>query len=340
MKIFGWLADHSGCGWYRMVVPLGQLRQMGHETTWGPKLTEQALEESDVFIAQRTLRPGATLRWQELAAKRGRNYKLVFEVDDDLWSVDSRNPAGRVFAEPVIRENLTRNARVADLVTVSTEPLAQVMRRINPNVVVLPNSIPPDWLHWRPGRQLNAFTVGWQGGPTHDRDWETAAEPIKRWFAANRDKHPIEMHTVGSIPDHTELCALDCQREHFPEVTPHRHTPWSASIPQYYRTLDWHVALAPLAPSKFNRSKSYLRALEAAMLGFPVIASNVEAYGEFVEHGVTGFLVDKPSDWGKHLSALLHDAALAQSLSYSARLKAKQYSIENTAHLWEKAYEG
>lgn len=327
MRIKGWLADHSGCGWYRVVVPLGQLRQMGHDTSFDNKITQRDMDEpADVLVGQRICMPAPTLRWQELASRPGRDYLMVMDIDDDLWSVDSRNPAARVFAEPEIRQRLTRNVQMADLVTVSTDPLAEVVRRYNSNVAVLPNSIPSDWLHWRPGRQLNTFTIGWQGGPTHDRDWETAAEPIRRWFTANRKTRPIEMHSVGSLPDH------------FPDLWPHRHTDWYPEIPRYYRSLDWDVALAPLAPTRFNRSKSPLRALEAGMLGFPVVASNVEAYGGYVEHGVTGLLVDKPSDWGRHLSMLSQDQDLARSIGHAARLKAKQYAIENTAHLWEKAY--
>lgn len=337
MRVFGWLADHSGCGWYRLVLPLGQLRQAGHQAVWSRKITPEAIEESDVIVCQRTCLAGPTLRFQELAAKRGRHYLLVYEVDDDLLSVDSRNPTSRVFAEPEVRAAIVNNARAADLVTVSTEPLAQVMRRYNPNVVVLPNAIPLDMLHWRTGRQENVFTVGWQGGPTHDRDWEVAGEPIKRWFEQDHP-HPIEMHTVGALPDHTKLCPLGCKRAHFPEVYPHRHSDWNADIARYYRTIDWHVALAPLAPTKFNRSKSPLRALEAAMLGIPIIASNVEAYGDFVYHGQTGFLVDKPSDWGRHLSTLLNDPAARDEIGANARKHAHQYTIEATAHLWEKAY--
>ena len=326
MRIFGWLADHSGCGWYRLVLPLGELRAAGHETRWGRRMTEQDMEQADVIICQRTCLPAPSLRYQELANKRGRDYLLVYEVDDDLLAIDSHNPAARVFADPEVRAAIIHNARAADLVTVSTEPLAEVMRRYNSNVAVLPNAVPSDMLAWRTGRHDNLFTVGWQGGPTHDRDWQVAAEPIKRWFVANRDRHPIEMHTVGSVPDH------------FPDVYPHRHSDWNPDIARYYRTLDWHVALAPLAPTRFNRSKSSLRALEAAMLGFPVIASNVEAYGQFVRHGVTGYLVDRASDWDRYLTELLNDPDAREAMGAAARNLAQHHTIEAAAHLWEKAY--
>lgn len=339
MKIFGWLADHSGCGWYRLMLPLGQLRNLGHESHAGRKFEPADLEGLDVFIAQRTFMPGQSNRLRRMAADDSRSFKIVYELDDDLWSVESRNAAATYFSHPEVRHNLTENTRAADLVTVSTEPLAEVVSKWNRNVVVLPNSIPPDMLSWRTGRHEDRFTVGWQGGPTHDRDWETAAQAVTRWFSqASRQQHPVEMHTVGSMFGHNPMCKPGCSRAHFPEVHPHRHTAWSEAIHDYYRSLDWHVALAPLADTRFNRSKSHIRVLEAAMLGFPVIASNVPAYAQFVHHGQTGFLVNKPADWSTHLSTLLHDPVAREEIGSNARKYALNWSIEATSHLWEEAY--
>lgn len=348
MKIFGWLADHAGCGWYRIVLPLGHLRDgLGHDVRWGRRMEEADSDGADVIIAQRTFMPGPTQRFQKLVNAKGRNYKVVLELDDDLWSVESHNRSAQVFSIPEVRANLTLNARTADLVTVSTEPLAGVIRRFNPNVVVLPNSIPSDMLSWRSGRHEDRVTIGWQGGPTHDLDWEPLVQPLTRWFRQHNAYKvsaglapPIELHTVGRIPEHTDRCRPDCEKMHFPEVYPHRHTPWSEGIGDYYRSLDWHIALAPLRDSKFNRSKSHIRVLEAAMLGFPVVASRVSAYADFVQHGQTGFLVppSDPKQWAHSLSTLAQDPDLREGMSAAARAHARQYAIEQTGHLWEKAY--
>jgi glycosyltransferase involved in cell wall biosynthesis len=333
------MADHAGCGWYRIMLPLGQLREYGHETKWARKATTTDVETSDVIIGQRTCDPAPTLRWQEWAAKKNREYLMVYDLDDNLWAVDTNNPASVAFSDPTIRRNLISNVAVADLVTVSTEPLAQVVRRWNTNVVVLPNAIPSGMLSWRTGRHEDRVTVGWQGGPTHGKDWEVAAEPVARWFnQARKAGVEIEMHTVGALPDHGPRCRADCRTDHFPVIHPHRHSPWDRDIAGYYRRLDWHIALAPLAPTRFNESKSHLRALEAAMLGFPVVASNVEAYGQFVQHGRTGFLVDRPSDWGRWLGELVGDADLREDMGRAARAHAQQHTIEQTGKLWEEAY--
>jgi hypothetical protein len=46
-----------------------------------------------------------------------------------------------VFSRPEVRSNVCRNIEVADLVTVSTERLAEVMSKRNRNVIVLPNCV-------------------------------------------------------------------------------------------------------------------------------------------------------------------------------------------------------
>jgi len=325
-SIFGWMADNAGCAWYRLLLPLGELRRQGVDTRWGPELKEKDWEV-DILIGQRVCLPGPTGIWQRLAKHKGKRPLLVIELDDDLLNVDRANRASEFYDNPYAKANLISNLQVADLVTVSTEPLAEAMRRYNPNVVVLPNCIPSQMLSWQPGCYSDRFTIGWQGSPTHDADWAAAADPVRRWF--NRAKKAglqVEMHTYGAVP------------ETFPQVTPHRHTKWNPDIARYYPSLDWHVALAPLAPSIFNNSKSDLRVLEAGMLGFPVVGSNVVAYHDSIKHGANGFLVSQPSDWGKHLQALAQDPDLRQRMAQAGREFAATRTVEANAHRWLEAY--
>ena len=150
---------------------------------------------------------------------------------------------------------------------------------------------------------------------------------IERWFNKVAEDNPLEFHTLGDIPSK------------FPEVVPHRHTPWMDSAERYYRIVDWHIALAPLADTTFNHSKSDLRVLEAAMLGIPTIASATDSYGRFIEHGVDGLLVRKPSDWGGLLSYLVEHPEEREEMGQRARLKAATRTVEATALDWLKAYQ-
>lgn len=330
MKVFGWLADHAGCGWYRVVLPLGELRQHGVETAWAGRM-HSSQWESDILIAQRTCLPGPTSALQRIVRHKGNRPAVIMELDDDLWRIDQSNPLSKGFyTDPQIRHNLTKNLEVADAVTVSTEPLAEIVRKWNKNVHILPNTVPTELANWVPGRYTDRVTVGWQGSPTHDGDWHTPGIHIQRAYEKLVPDMPqgtaLEMHTVGEIP------------KHFPEVLPHRHSPWQDDILAYYRLLDWDIALAPLADTPFNRSKSWIRVLEAAMLGFPVIASNVYAYRNAVQHGVTGFLVKSHGDWGKYLRMLALDPAMRADMSTQARRWAASLAVNKTAIKWLEVY--
>jgi glycosyltransferase involved in cell wall biosynthesis len=327
MKIFGWTADHSGCGWYRIILPLATLQSHGHETWFNGKMPEEAWE-ADVVVAQRTCMPGPTEILHRMAKHKGKRPKIVFELDDDLWSIDSSNPtADEFYAHPEVRGNLIANIKVADVVTVSTHPLADVVRKWNPNVVVLENCIPGELLTWQHGRYIDRLTVGWQGSPTHDADWKPIATTVGRWFTAARKMNaPVEMHTIGEVPTT------------FPDVYPHRQTNWSDRMSTYYRVIDWDVALAPLRRSLFNTSKSHLRVLEAAALGIPVVASNVAAYRDFVIDGQTGFLCSNPSDWPKYLDEMAHEPEMRQAMEHNSRKLAAQWTIEQNAEQWEAVY--
>lgn len=321
MKIFGWLADHGGCGWYRIMLPLGALQQSGRAQVRFAGRTTESDFDVDVFIAQRTFNVGPSSRWQAYARRPNRPL-LVYELDDDLMHITSDNPAAAVFNDPGTQRRLRENIEVADLVTVSTEPLAEQVSQFNPRVAVLPNCVPSDMLQWRHGGYADRLTIGWQGSPTHDRDWARAAPHIAKWMRTNPH---AEMHTFGAIP------------KSFPQLVRHRHSDWTSDIPSYYTSIDWDVALAPLRNTLFNRSKSDIRMLEAAMLGIPTIASAVPAY-RTIQDGVTGYLVSRDTTWGDALN-LLADSQRRSEMSSAALAYAHTRTIEANAHLWFEAYE-
>lgn len=322
MKVFGWLADEGACGYYRVILPLTELQQLGVETHSSTVMPDEARESAEVIVGQRVCQPGATQTWQRLA-KDGR-VRLVFEVDDDLFNVDSSNTsAWDFFGRSEIRENLRRNIEVADSVICTTEPLADQLSKLNANVFVAPNFIPGWLLDVAPASSQDLVTIGWGGGNSHAMDWREAGSEVVRFIARNG----AELHLMGWQPPQVKHYLLKGQ---------YRHTPWQNSTAEYLRSVDFHVGLAPLRPHIFNQSKSHIKALELAALGIPIVASEVGPYPGFVDHGESGFLVRYPHDWGRHLRELL-DPATRTAIGEAARQKAAGYTIGGNIELWEKA---
>lgn len=325
MRVFGWAADGQGCGYYRLQVPLEELAADGHRTLVSGRMPEDWRDESDVVVAQRTCNPGPTLTWQQLAQQPGR--RLVFELDDDLLNVPTWNPGHAFFADRETRLRLKANIQVAHLVTVSTEPLAELVRVLHPNVVVLPNCVREHLLGRRIEQQGEKVVIGWAGSSTHEQDFAECGRAL-----ATVLKHDwrARFHAVGH--DFTRYLEVRAKQM--------RHTPWSPAVEAYYRTVDFQVGIAPLAEHGFNESKSAIKALEYAAMGIPIVASRFGPYAAFVQHEVTGYLVDGPREWCDALFELVEDRDLRERMGAAAREQARGWTIEGNAHLWAKAYEG
>ncbi|MER5750603.1 glycosyltransferase family 4 protein [Streptomyces sp. NPDC002088] len=324
-EIFGWAADNAGCGYYRIELPMQGLDALGHTTSHSTRMPEAIRRNPDVtIIGQRVCDPRPTQNWQDLA-KEGRH--LVYEIDDDLFNVDHRSiKAHAYYARADVRDNIRRNIEVATAVTVTTQPLADLVSQWNPNVHLVPNAV-PDWLTDRqpPQRDDDTLTIGWGGSATHDMDWDQADQQIRRFL--QRNPH-TELHCIGN----NYAARLKAPRARF--------TPWVADVEDFLRTIDYHIGVAPLRPHVFNQSKSALKALEAGALGIPVVASAVRPYEDYIQHGVTGLLVRRDHEWARHLRTLTEDPAMRAEMGAAAREQARQYTITRTAPLWEKAILG
>ena len=332
LDVFGWLADWYGCGQYRVGMPLWALRDHGYRVMVAERMPPELIASRDVFakpvviIGQRVVRTDASGIWQRLALA-GR-HRLVFEVDDDLTSIDPRsNPAGaELYSAPEPVTNLRRNVEVADAVTVTTPRLAEILGQWNPNVHILPNCIAEDLLKLpRKVTDNGKVTIGWGGSFTHLMDFDVAGAQIRRFIT--RNPH-TEFHCIGT--DFTGYLKIPQAQSRFSE--------WDSNFDVYYRKIDFDIGIAPLAPHVFNKSKSFIKALEYAALGIPAVVSDGPTYGDFVQHGQTGFLVKRDYEWGQYLRALTEDTAMREEMGRNAQALAAQYTIQGNAWRWRDAY--
>lgn len=327
LDVFGWQADESGCGYYRIQLPMQGLSGLGHTVRHGLRMPQSVRDNPNtVIVGQRVCNPGPSTMWQTLAAQ-GR--KLIYEIDDDLWNIDASSPAAHAFfARPEIRANLQRNIEVAAAVTVTTEPLADIVRQLNPNVHIVPNAV-PDWLidHQPQQRDDGTLTIGWGGSATHNMDFDQVGDQLRQFLKRNQD---TELHVIGN--DYASWMRVPRAQARF--------TPWVPGVDEFLRTIDYHVGIAPLRPHVFNQSKSALKAIEAGALSIPIVASAVRPYEDYVQDGLTGYLVRRDHEWGASLRALAADPDMRHEMGMSGRTQARQHTISRRAPLWEKAILG
>jgi glycosyltransferase involved in cell wall biosynthesis len=316
MKVFGF-HDNSACGYLRVTLPLDMLAHQGWQIQTAVGWDDRALDYP-LVVGQRVGKPEALPLWQGMKAL---DQKLVYETDDDMWSIDETNFRALQEHSPLLLDAASEAIRVAHLVTVSTAPLGEVVGQFNPNVAVLPNHIDGRMLDLERPRR-GRLVVGWAGGDSHMKDIQVLAPHLKRFLRKNPQ---VEFHNIG-----TDFCRVF--------GIPARWTGWN-DVWDYYRTIDFDIGLAPLAPIRFNRSKSHIKALEYAALGIPTIASDEPPYRDFVLHGVTGYLVRRDHEWGQYLRELVNDAGLRESMGRKAREHAAEFTIQRGWRLWADAYE-
>lgn len=327
MKVFGWAADTGGCRWYRLTVPLAELGRRGHQVGHGISYSA-AWDDADAVIGMRVANPGPSTLWRAWA-EQGR--KLIYDADDDYFSVDRANrQAWQFFSRPDAQRRIAANVEMASVITCATERLAEVMRPYNPRVAVVPNALPAEVLTWPTNRTDNGLvTLGWAGTPSTLPDLAPLAGKLRRFL----DRHPrVELHTIG-LPAH-HIAGVGLRHERV-RCTPHIPDPQD-----YLKAVDFDVWVAPYRPIAFNRAKVPTKALEAGALGIPIVASDIRPYRQHIRHGETGLLVGRDHDWDTALHHLVTDEEARARMGAAARAQAADHTIEKIAPLWERALSG
>lgn len=321
MRIFGWAANDSGTGQYRMWMPMWALHRAGHEVETSSAPQERLPEDVDVVVGQVLVDEGRTAAWQQLAARTDRP-AMVFEIDDDIWNIHGTNDLALAFRAREVQERAEANIAVSDAVTVTTEHLAEVVGRFNSNVHVVPNQIDASLLQ-RDRPRNPRLTIGWAGGSSHKNDFASVQAELRTFLRRNDQ---VDLHVIGH----------DYRRElGRPEA---RHTGWTHDLHEYLDSVDFDIGVAPIAYHAFNKAKSDLKVLEYAALGIPVVATDFGPYTASVQHGVTGFLVRRPYDWVRYLSDLVNDEAMREEMGDNARRWAVTRTVQGNIWRWEAAY--
>ncbi|NYT58700.1 hypothetical protein H0A65_07150 [Alcaligenaceae bacterium] len=265
---------------------------------------------ADVVVIERLWKPNTdVLRAAELVRQlQASGTRIIYTLDDDLLALDL----------PSEQANAVRLfAREADGILVSTQPLLERMRIFNDKVLLLPNHI-DDMLFGPPRGPKEAgdiVTMGYMGTYTHLPDLLGILAPLRRSLRRHNGKLHLELVGVSANPQVLELF------KGLP-VTLRRadgHVRYDRFVPWMKRELNWDFALAPLADTHFNISKSDLKYLDYGALSIPAIFSNVRSYHNTVVHGVTGLIARSSQEWETHIDTMVVDTTLRRKLASAAR---------------------
>jgi GT2 family glycosyltransferase len=269
---------------------------------------------ADIIVTQRYAIPDIAManRLADHAHRTGA--KLLFDLDDDLLNVPTSHPESeklRPLAE-VVRRMLT----VADVVWVSTPELAKSLATIRPDAIEMENRL--DERLWIRGPAPRPFwddpvRILCMGTTTHDRDFAMIEPVLVRLKGEYGDRIVID---VIGMTSQSELPA------ELNRIGPPIHA--TRSYPGFVDWLTsmqprWHIGLAPLLDTPFNRGKSPIKAMEYAALGLAVLASDTSVYRGSVADGPGGQLVaNDRSVWHAALDWLIRNQDLRQASAMKA----------------------
>jgi glycosyltransferase involved in cell wall biosynthesis len=337
VRIHAITRNRDGCFEHRIALPLAHLGRLDHDTSYGDGagaalLDELSAEPDSVLIGKFLTDEYAVSAWEKISSNPRRPRLMVYDVDDAYQFVSQVHGGDRsVYAHPDTILRSQRVMRAADLITCSTPALAELYEDLAPTVV-LPNAIPDEVFEWGARTPPAAFTVGFQGSPSHLQDfqyWLPAYDDFMRGAVRTDGTHAARWHWFGMTdprcwPAHRQRC-----------------TPWEDTPEKFYRGMlgKFHVGVAPLHPGlEFNAYKSGLKAQVYAALRVPVVASDTEFFRDVVGNGRTGILCDTRAAWTDSLMYLYEspgDAAAMGMRAYDAEYRRRMSAV---APLWEQAY--
>ncbi|CBE68804.1 MAG: glycosyltransferase family 4 protein [Candidatus Methylomirabilis oxygeniifera] len=337
LRVLYLLADQTGCGWYRCLLPGIYLRNLyGIDTRAGTSLTDEVrtfARGADILVCQRQLSDSML---EFIHEQKAMGKKIVYELDDDFWHLPVKNPVYRYYQAGGL-SRLTRFIRVADVVTVSTEPLKRVVDAVHDHVVVLPNAVDPDLADTIVGSRLGRQTcrnamvrIGWSGSNFHEGDLDCAVDAL-----ITMAKRPdVQLVFFGWVPERIRREVPADRLEVHPFVPTNSYYHAMAAL-----RLD--IGLTPLRDNRFNEAKSNLKYLEYSMFKVPTVASPVYPYTRTITDGENGILVKKNrhQEWLRQLTRLVEDRAERERLARNAYATVRErFHLKTNVRQWLDLY--
>lgn len=344
MKVYVYPADEHGCGHHRLIWPAVELQKLGHDVTVvmpGDRAVRLELDgdrvvrinlpaDAEVVVLQRL-----TNRYMAAAVEliRSQGVAVVVDIDDDLRSIHPANPAfaalhprneGTVGGNGMISHHswahLDVACRAATLVTVSTPALLPRYAAHGRGRVIY-NYLAP---HYYGVPRVDSDVVGWPASlHSHPNDPADVGNAVARFVNELGGQFEVTCRPDGV----GRAFGLNADPPGVEALT---------GIYEWPRVVaGLGVGIAPLADTRFNAAKSWLKPLEMCAVGVPWIGSPRAEYVRLHEYGgdiLAGLIADHPRRWYR----MLRD--LAASAEMREEIRQRGYHVADRLRLADHAW--
>ena len=308
------------CTRYRVLNKAEQLRKHGFEVKV-VNLSEfeltQAQNASHIIIYRSPISP-ELLRLCYLAKDYGK--PIFFDIDDLVFDTLYTDQLSYTKGLPRHeKENYDANVRNygymlenCDGAITSTNQLQKELKKYQ-SKVLLNRNLASDELISISSQFLKDYShvsdvvkIGYfSGSISHNENFELIKPAIKQLLKKYSN---VQLHIVGILDTPKDMKPFENQ------IVTHDYVDWD-KLPVLISEVD--INLAPLVDSIFNRAKSEIKWIEAALVKVPTVASKIGAFSDMVIDGETGLLATD-DQWFDKLEALVLSPELRQNLAESA----------------------
>lgn len=317
----GVLSDFRAANTVYRAVPVIRLHGRGHLVVLdrdGERSSHPTLHGCDVVHIYRyhdksTIELARTLRAEGTA--------IVWDVDDHLAVVPENTPnrlARGALREQRMLSSVKAMAAQADIVTTTSEALAELYESLGAETVrIVPNFVPDEFLKARP-RPHDGIVVGWIASGEHYHDLRALrlSETLGRLLDARPE---LRVDSVG--------VRFDLPSARYD----HRIMVQHYSLHEHIAGFD--IGIAPLDDIPFNRARSDVKVKEYAAVGIPWLASPVGPYAGYGEKQ-GGRLV--PADrWHEAIDRLVVKERERRKLAKRAASWGREQIVSRNLGAWQ-----
>ena len=325
----------DACAYWRMWVTHINMPHSRFQFTEGqPQMNE--ISEQDVLMVQRMFSQN-NVAYLKMAREHG--IKIIYDLDDNIWTMPKYNPATGIFKKEDIQKGLVACAEWADIITCSTKQLQNeivnnwgwlknVASKKQIPVMHIDNAVdtklfPPPVFD----RDDGMVRIGWGGSNTHAGD----IDHVWNLLPAIVEEFPnVELEFIGHLPPKQLIGHPRVKIREWVHIS---------EFTKRYATWNWDIVLAPLEQHKFNRAKSSIKMQEAAAIKKPCLAENIAPYKYFASFKPElKWLLCDDYDWDKKLHALIKSKDLRREfgeMSYANLIE--NFNINTRVAQWTEA---
>lgn len=268
----------------------------------------------DAYDAVLVYREAALIGPEVIERLVARRKPVIYQLDDPLY-VPYRSPFNGYLSYLKFFGKVGRICRLSSVVIVNSPQHREYASRYSSSIWEIPSIVDGDVYRPRHGeRSLDQVTLGWSGSKSTAANLRVIADPLREVLASREAALQLIGAETPPIPD-----------------VPCSTAPWRAAT-EVEDLANFDIGLVPLPFNAWNTRKFFLKLVQYMALGIPAVATPLGANPSVIESGVTGFLADTPEDWVSHLTSLIDDRDLRESIgARAAEVAHAHYTLDANA---------